>query len=423
MKIAHVKAGSIFGFGISILALSLVAFGYSVGWDATWRAFGVTPLQPHFFDMHVINDYAACAAQGIDPYAPKACNVDNYNIPRTWLWLGHFGVDGTDSAWLSSIMIGLAAVVLTLLFRRHPWPSGLVGLTAITSPTVLMGAERGNLDVLILALVASAALLYDETRPWRAISAWIALTVGVVLKLLPLFCISLAASRLSTRKVLFVLTFASISAVYLALTLDDVLLIRRNVPTTFILSYGYKSAFIGIDHIRSEAGLMPLHLAETWAPIVITLAPLVAAGLCAAACLKTELQPFKISESSAGRAFMFGASTYVGTYVLGTNFVYRLMFLVLCVPQLVEWQLGRRRAAPELGLLGLVLAVLWLNGNANGHSSFLLLPQVFNWVLFLWLFGILFLSLLRTLFSARSDVVAGVQGKTGTQKPNNAISE
>jgi hypothetical protein len=120
---------------------------------------------------------------------------------------------------------------------------------------------------------------------------------------------------------------------------------------------------------------------------------------------------------------MFGASTYVGTYVLGTNFVYRLMFLVLCVPQLMEWQLGSRTAAPELGLLGLVLAVLWLNGNANGHSSFLLLPQVFNWVLFLWLFGILFLSLLRTLFSARSDVVAGVQGKTGTQKPNNAISE
>ena len=64
--------------GVALLALGRVA-----GSDATWRAFGVTPLQPPFFDMHVINDYAACAWKGSDAYAPHACNVDNFNIPPT----------------------------------------------------------------------------------------------------------------------------------------------------------------------------------------------------------------------------------------------------------------------------------------------------------------------------------------------------
>jgi len=74
-------------------AIALLALGRVVGRDPTWRAFGVTPLQPPFFDIHVINDYAACAWKGVDAYAPQACNIDNFNIPPTWLWLGFLGID------------------------------------------------------------------------------------------------------------------------------------------------------------------------------------------------------------------------------------------------------------------------------------------------------------------------------------------
>jgi hypothetical protein len=66
---------------------------------------------------------------------------------------------------------------------------------------------------------------------------------------------------------------------------------------------------------------------------------------------------------------------------LGTNFVYRLMFLLLCLPQLLDWQVrpgdGQKSAGlAELALLILLLGVLWSNGNANGHSIFLVLPQI-----------------------------------------------
>ena len=110
--------------------------------------------------MHVINDYAACAWKGVDAYAPHACNVHNFNIPPTWLWLGFLGVDGSDSSWLSAVLIAAALIVMVLLFRGRSWSHGVVALGAMISPSVMMGVERGNLDLLILALVGSAALIF-----------------------------------------------------------------------------------------------------------------------------------------------------------------------------------------------------------------------------------------------------------------------
>jgi len=109
--LSRIGSGTIVALGIAGTAVALLALGRVVGWDETWRTFGVTPLQPPFFDMHVINDYAACAWKGVDAYAPHACNVDNFNIPPTWLLVGFLGVDGSDSWWLSVAVFAAAMIV------------------------------------------------------------------------------------------------------------------------------------------------------------------------------------------------------------------------------------------------------------------------------------------------------------------------
>jgi hypothetical protein len=58
----RIRSGFVVGLGILGTAITLLAMGRVVGLDATWRAVGVLP--PPFFDMHVINDYAACALAG-----------------------------------------------------------------------------------------------------------------------------------------------------------------------------------------------------------------------------------------------------------------------------------------------------------------------------------------------------------------------
>ena len=38
-----------------------------------------------------------------------------------------------------------------------------------------------------------------------------------------------------------------------------------------MLSYGYKVPFLGLDHLRAEAGLSAIGLANTWVPITLTI--------------------------------------------------------------------------------------------------------------------------------------------------------
>jgi len=390
--VCRIGSGTVVALGLAATTIALLALGRVVGWDPTWRAFGVTPLQPPFFDMHVINDYAACAWKGVDAYEPQACNIVNFNIPPTWLWLGFLGVDASDSSWLSVLVIAATAIVLVLLFRGRSWPYGVIALGAVISPSVMMGVERGNLDLLILALVGSAALIYEEGRIGRACGAIAFLGLGVVLKLFPMFCVSLAA-RLSRQTFLFACATLALSLIYVVSTMKYVLLIRRNVPTTFILSYGYKAIFLGLDHIRSEAGLNPTELADTWVPACTAAVVLICAAIVAITTFRNRREFCSVDISVAGTAFLFGAGIYCGTFLLGTNFIYRLMFLLLCVPQLLDWQIrrseGKAAGIAELGLLVTIFGVLWVNGNANGHSMFLLLPQLLDWFLFFLMAAVL----------------------------------
>ncbi len=147
--------------------------------------------------------------------------------------------------------------------------------------------------------------------------------------------------------------------------------------------------------------MSPIGLADTWLPACAAAVVLMCAAIVAADSFRKRRAFCPVDMSAAGTAFLFGAGIYCGTYLLGTNFIYRLMFLLLCIPQLLDWQIRKPEGdktvgIAELGLLGTVLGVLWLNGNANGHSIFLLLPQLLDWFLFFGLAAVLMLNLLRT---------------------------
>jgi hypothetical protein len=392
-----VGSGTVVSLGIIATAVAMFFLVSVFGWDTTWRAFGVTPLQPPFFDMHVINDYAECAHKGADAYAPRACGAVNLNIPPVWLWVGSLGINGSDSTWLSAAIIAAAATTMVLLFKGRSWSHGVVALGALISPTILMGVERANLDLLILALVGCAALIYAERSTARIGGAVALICFGILLKLIPMFCVSLIA-RLSKQTLIFTCAVTAFSLIYLYVIFDYILLIRRNVPTTYVLSYGYKASFMGIDHLRGWAGLSPVHLEETWGPALTAAGAFMGAGALALRA-RGRSGSFAISTSSAGTAFLFGAGIYCGTYLLGTNFIYRLMFLLLCIPQLQDWQTTRSTGNAELGLYAIVVGALWLNGNANGHSvsAFLVLPQILNWILFFSMSYVLMLVFLRSL--------------------------
>jgi hypothetical protein len=390
----HVGSGSIIT-SASIAALGVLLWlGHSLGWDEAWSSFGVTPLHPYFLDMHGVTDPAACAAKGINPYLPSQCEPGRlYNYPPVWLWLGYLGINGSDAAWLAVPMIIGAFVIVVILLKGRPASDGALASLAVLSPSVLMGVERGNIDLLILTLVGGAALIFKAQNLHRIVWAGVLISVAIVLKLYPMFCIALVA-RPNRRAFLLAGVLAVVGVCYLVLIFPDLVFIRQNTGTSYILSYGYKVVFLGLDYLRSEANLLPLRLADTWMPFTLAILTICLATAIALLNIRFGNAFCTVSDNVAGTAYLLGSGIYCGTFLLGADFAYRLMFLLLCLPQVLDW--GNRRFVEReptstigRGLLALVLSVLWLNGNPNGNSTFMWAPQFLDWLLLLGLATIL----------------------------------
>jgi hypothetical protein len=244
-----IGSGTVIVSTIVIVLFVLLYFGNWIGWDLTWRSFGVVPLHPEFFDTHAVTDHAACAAKGFNAYVLNSCDsISPFNYPPVWLWLGYLGIDGSDSAWLAVLMtVAALGVLVTLLKGRSIW-DGVITSLAILSPSMMMGIERGNIDVFILALVGGAALIFAEHRPVRMTAGIALIGLAVVLKLHPVFCVALAA-RFSRRTFFFAIALAVVSLAYFAIIFDYLPIMRYNTPSASLLSYGYKVPFLGFDKL------------------------------------------------------------------------------------------------------------------------------------------------------------------------------
>ena len=91
------------------------------------------------------------------------------------------------------------------------------------------------------------------------------------------------------------------------------------------------------------------------------------AGLLAALAL-VALAAARQAELDERRldAFWAGAAIYVGTYVFSSNFDYRLVFLLLCVPQLCAWRRDGVAPAPWPGgrRSSRCVGTLWLSSTS-----------------------------------------------------------
>jgi len=392
--------------GLAAVLLVGLLVGCLSDWESTWRSFGVTPLKPHFFDAHGVTDHIECATKGFDAYIATACNPTPFNYPPIWLTLKYLGINTSHSNEFAIAGITVAATILILLTSNSAPRSAFVTFAALISPSVLMAVERANVDLPILALTGGAALAFDERKLHRLALAFGLLQAGVILKLYPIFCVSLLA-RPSRRSLWITFLLGLGSLIYFVLIFDQLAIIRHNTPTTFMLSYGYLVPFLGIDHLREEARLSGLALGETWLPLVWLITTLVLSTLIAVVTLRDHPARWTISPDKTGTSFLFGAGIYCGTYMLGTNFIYRLVFLVLCLGQLLKWaDIPGREGVISGGLLGLILLALWTSGNANGHSTFVLLPQFMHWVIFFGLMAILLLN----LFESAARFYRGARG-------------
>jgi hypothetical protein len=252
-------------------------------------------------------------------------------------------------------------------------PSGWL-VAASFSSSVLLLVERGNNDLAVFALVCLALAL-----PLAA--GLCILFVAALLKLYPVLCWPAVIRSRST------LILAVVLAAALVLLMQDELgAIHKAQPLRAYLSYGSSSfayAFKVMGHVT--------------VPGLLISAVLVIASLGALLPFAGHIRFVQDERFAARRRFFYaGALVFLGTFVLGSNWDYRLVFLLFCVPLLATLQgAGFRR-----GLLAILLVSL--NHSALG-TWFGLAGYAFNEVAK----GVLFvlLTAVTTMVLVQDDVV------------------
>jgi hypothetical protein len=368
--------------------LGSVAAAGAMGFDL-WRQFGVPTASPSFLDTRVIVSGWECTRDGLDVLAENPCDPWQrpVNYPRIWMVVAPLGLDESSAVPLGLTTGAVFLLAALVLVGRLNFGTSLLYAAVLLSPAVMFGVDRGNNDLVIFALLVAALAFFRTKAVLLRAACYSLFLLAAVLKLYPAFAFSVLLRQAPRRAALAVVLTLVPFALYVVATLDDLRLIRSATPRPVSLAYG---AGVLVDGAGERLGGLAGASFLTGEPgrVAAYLAALVLA-LALAFWLAGQLGPIppRTTVDRTLDAFWAGASVYIGTFaVLGNNWDYRLLFLLLVIPQMLRWTqgVGPLSTISTWALLAIV-GTLWLSPWLPRLPFSLPLDEALNWLLFVYL--------------------------------------
>lgn len=372
-----VKSKAYFAIGLASGLALLAAMVILRGPQAAWKPWNIPASDLRFMDAQVFGAAALTHAEGRDPLRENPHDVDErrLNYPRIWHLLFAAGFKREHAGALGACFVASLLVGLCLLVPPLTKAESAVMLLAVFSPAVLLGIERGNSDLGMLFLLALAVVVPRTT--WAAGLVLLAF----MLKLFPLAGVAALLGRPREEAMRAIGVVLALAVLYLCYNLGDLLLINAATPRGAWIAYGWQVPALRWADAEGRADPTIL-LAVAGAVFAVAGTSLWAGAKRGARRVTTEGKGLD--------AFRLGAACYAGSFLLGSSFHYRLIFLLPALPQLIEWA---RQAGPGCGWarLGVASALLsfWalgLDGVLQSWPTALLAgfwaAQAANWVMF-----------------------------------------
>lgn len=363
--------------GATLVSLLMATYGP----DRTWHLWNIPTMRPVFADARSITAGAESSRAGFDPLVSNPSDpwqrVMNY--PRAWQAVFRLGLNQRDTVAVAVIMM-VAFVAGLFLFvdrieRRTAWLLAL----GLFSPAVMLALERANICLLVFFLCAAALAVLRRSD----IAAALLLTIAGTLMYYP-FLGLVCLARADRRRCLWLGGAGVVTGLlYIALTWRDVRHVLRGIDRGTFMSYGCNVGWMATRQLGGSP-------AAVWA--VAGLCMVLVAGAVAALVL-TSRRGLRAAAAPVPHhldGFRLGAAIYLGTFLLGNNWDYRLMFTLFCLPQLADWSGDARPGLARLARLTLVVLLISLWGQfffrfarflPGAGYTMLSLDEAANWLL------------------------------------------
>jgi hypothetical protein len=331
-------------------------------------------MHPTFADMRLITNSIQCKKSGYNPYVTGKCDQWGrlYNYPPIWLELGRFslGPAQTDIAG-GLVAIFFIAVLLTINELRS-WIASSIMVLAAVSPPILFGIERGNTDLVVFSLVCLLFYFLNPLRPgyFQIVSAG-----AIFLTVLKLYPVAICVSLVRARRDIFIAAFvALIASSALVITLgDQFTTFLANQPEYSFRSFGAPVLPLRLTELHNNTVLRVLSTASAACLAVLTL------YLMQKYQRYPRLLPVLDKNIAINRIATACSLIYLFTFLLTTNFDYRLVYLLpFVLASLNEFENSLDYA--KLGVPVLITLYLWLvplNHWTVDLASFLVFTIVF----------------------------------------------
>jgi hypothetical protein len=343
----------------------------SLGVEQTLYAAGVPSVGAPFSDLYIFPSAATEFSRGGNPYVSNPTDPWGrpYNYPKVWLLFMRFPFAGVPllgfaigAAWLATVAVALG--------RLAPG-QGVIAGVLVCSPPAALAIERGNTDLLIFIIVAAALACLG--RRWRG-PAWLLVFAGAVLKVYPAAVFAAFLRPGCRRAWAWLAAGIAAFAIWAGLHFGEFQSIARTTPTGGpAVSYGSTVVFSIAEKLHGDrTGEWGAYVGEAWLGRVA--AVLLAAGLFWAGVGRrartggTPVPAVESPERTVGpgvdRAlvgFYAGAGIYVATFIIGSNFAYRQIFLLFCLPWLLRRGAGYGLQGLRTTAAAILFLLLWAN--------------------------------------------------------------
>jgi hypothetical protein len=329
-----------------------------------WPRLGVPAEDTLFYDARNVAAAADCRRLGYDPLVENPCDPTDRPMiyPRLWLLLRFVGLHQSHTTVFGGVVVLLFFVSVLLLVGRLTVRQGVLVAAALCSPAVMFAVERANMDLVLFSMMVLAVFAWQARSAVQLLSPALVL-VAAAAKLYGVFALPAFALTGHRRGRWIAAAALALLAIYVATTADDVAKVGRAPEGGLLYSFG---ARILIGHLYHQ--VVPGEWqAGTVTAQAIAAVPLLLLLVALWIWVRRRLGPGEPLEPDTHGgvllAFHIGVLIYLGTFATRKNGDYRLVFLLLTIPQLLSWasssaEAGRTRLA-RAGL-GTVLAALWI---------------------------------------------------------------